>query len=501
MTIFACTQTGDTDPTPTNSPNGNGGTPDDPGSGTNGGDISVPHLPLPDPVTYMAADAGIFGSLSVQGDGSVGRFEQRNADDKLEFTIEIEQEGFYKLEFAIRTHSGFKENNLWVNGNPAGAVSADSNSYDPAAVDRVFFEAGTHTVAITASWGWITVQSLTVIAEAPLADTFFDVPATLVNPNADENALRLMSFLADHYGEVSLAGQQSQGDWRRDHGLFGGEAKLVYEITGKRPAVIGLDFIDYSLSRVERGAPSVYETAAAIEAWENNAIVTFCWHWNAPSPYIDGTWWSAFYTEHSQRGFFKKIMDGDDPEGYQLLIDDIDAISEQLKILRDAGVPILWRPLHEASGGWFWWGTDRESYLKLWKVMFERMNNHHNLTNLIWVWNGQHKDWYPGDEYLDIIGEDVYAANRDYSSQSARFFEAVAYTDAPKMVVLSENGVVFDPAVAKRDGAMWGYWCVWNGEFVNNEDRTEYSKLKEFYASPYAMTHEDLPDLKTYPIR
>jgi len=161
----------------------------------------------------------------------------------------------------------------------------------------------------------------------------------------------------------------------------------------------------------------------------------------------------------------------------------------------------LWRPLHEASGGWFWWGTDRESYLKLWVIMFERMTNHHNLTNLIWVWNGQHIDWYPGDEYVDIIGEDVYANERDYSSQSARFFEAAAYTDAPKMVVLSENGVVFDPVLAKRDGAMWGYWCVWNGEFATTEKQTEFEMLKQFYASEYVITHEDLPDLKTYPIR
>jgi len=492
---FACSNPADTTPTPAPEQNGSNG------QGQESDLDNKKDITLPDPITYMAADAAIYGGLSVMNDGAVGRFEQKDPDDKLEFTVEIEQEGFYKLEFQVKTLGGFKENYLWVNNIPAGALSAESDDFKPASVDRVFFEAGTNTVALTASWGWIAVLSLTVIAEETLDASFFDIPAVLVNPNADDNALRLMSFLTDHYGKVSLAGQQSQGDWRRDHGLFGGEANEIYEITGKRPAVIGLDFIDYSLSRVARNAPSVYETNAAIEAWENNAIVTFCWHWNAPAPYIDGTWWSAFYTDHSQKGFFKKIMDGNDPDGYQLLLDDIDAIAEQLKILRDAGVPVLWRPLHEASGGWFWWGTDRESYLKLWKVLFERMTNHHNLTNLIWVWNGQHKDWYPGDEYLDIIGEDVYANERDYSSQSTRFFEAAAYTEAPKMIVLSENGVVFDPALAKRDSAMWGYWCVWNGEFVTTEKYTEYEKLREFYESEYSMTHEELPDLKTYPIK
>ncbi|MCL2078607.1 MAG: glycoside hydrolase family 26 protein [Oscillospiraceae bacterium] len=325
-------------------------------------------------------------------------------------------------------------------------------------------------------------------------------PKTLVNPNADDNALRLMSFLADQYGKSFLSGQQSQGDWRRDHGLFGGEAQFVYEQTGKRPAVIGLDFIDYSLSRVQRGAPSVYETEAAITAWENGAIVTFCWHWNAPSPYIDGTWYRAFYTEHSTRGFFREIMSGNDPEGYQLLLDDIDAIAKQLIILRDAGVPVLWRPLHEASGGWFWWGTDKDSYLELYKLMFEILTYEHNLTNLIWVWNGQDKDWYPGDEYVDIIGEDIYTSAYDYSSQSAKFFEAAAYTDANKMLVLSENGVLFDPDTAKRDGVTWGYWCVWNGEFATTENNTHFDKLIEFYNHELVLTLDELPDLKTYPI-
>jgi mannan endo-1,4-beta-mannosidase len=193
-------------------------------------------------------------------------------------------------------------------------------------------------------------------------------------------------------------------------------------------------------------------------------------------------------------------MDGNDPEGYQLLLNDIDAIAVHLARLRDAGVPILWRPLHEASGGWFWWGTDRDSYFKLWNLLFERLTFHHQLNNLIWVWNGQHADWYPGDDTVDIIGEDVYAAERDYSSQAAKFFEAAAYTDAPKIIALTENGVLFDPELAMRDGAMWSWWCVWNGDFVRTERLTEFDMLRRVYESDLVLTLEDLPDLKTFPI-
>jgi mannan endo-1,4-beta-mannosidase len=455
---------------------------------------------LPDPVTYMAAEAGIYGSLAVMDDGAVGRFEQRDRDDLLEFTVGIETEGFYRLDFDAKTFGGYKTNYLFINGAPAGEFSADSEDFAPAPVRQVYLTAGANTVGITAHWGWIAIRSLTVSGEEPAEGvSVYEVPIELVNPNADDNALGLMSFLAMQYGLFSLSGQQSQGDRKNDNGLFGGEALFIYEKTGLRPAVIGLDMMDYSLSRAANGERST-ETDAALEAWENNAIVTFCWHWNAPEPYIDGTWWRAFYTTDSKSGFFKKIMDGNDPAGYQLLLDDIDAIAVQLTRLRDAGVPVLWRPLHEAAGGWFWWGTDRESYLKLWALLYDRLTNYHNLTNLIWVWNGQHKDWYPGDDTVDIIGEDIYPGERVYTSQVSKFLEAKAYTQAPKMVAMTENGCLFDPDLAKRDGALWSWWCVWNGDFARTETYTDFDMLKRVYSSEYVLTHEDLPDLKTYPI-
>jgi mannan endo-1,4-beta-mannosidase len=451
--------------------------------------------------TYLASEATLYGSLEVMDDGAVGRFEQKDKDDQLEFVIEIEEKGFYRLEFEARTFGGYKENWLFIDGGLTDKLIADSEDYAPALVRQVWFEAGEHTIWIRAEWGWTAIMSLTVAGEtSPFTEGLYNVPIKLVNPNADDNALGLMSFLAMNYGKVSLAGQQSQGDWGRNNGLFGGEAAFVYEQTGKRPAVIGLDMIDYSLSRVANGNTS-REVEAALEAWENNAIVTFCWHWNAPTPYIDGTWWSAFYTDHSKKGFFKKIMDGDDPAGYQLLLDDIDAIAVQLTRLRDAGVPVLWRPLHEASGGWFWWGTDRDSYLKLYKLLYERLTVEHNLTNLIWVWNGQHREWYPGDEYVDIIGEDVYLNNPHvYTSQINRFLTAAAYTDEPKIIAMTENGALFDPELARRDGAVWSWWCVWNGDFVTTEAHTEFDMLRQVYDSEYVLTLEELPDLKTYPI-
>jgi mannan endo-1,4-beta-mannosidase len=203
-------------------------------------------------------------------------------------------------------------------------------------------------------------------------------------------------------------------------------------------------------------------------------------------------------------------MNGEDSEGYDLLMEDIDAIAKQLLVLQEAGVPVLWRPLHEASGGWFWWGASgAEAYKELYVLLYDKLTNEYGLNNLIWLWNGQDAEWYPGDEYVDIIGEDIYPGEQVYTSQIAKFLEATEYTEADKMVVLSENGCIFDPDLAIRDGAMWGFFATWGGEIVSksgglniySEQYTDIEMLKKVYAHESVLTLDELPDLKTYEIR
>jgi mannan endo-1,4-beta-mannosidase len=333
------------------------------------------------------------------------------------------------------------------------------------------------------------------------------VKRRLANPNANEAAKRLMNYLCDIYGTKLLTGQQI--------GVTSTpEDEVLYRATGKHPAVFGFDFMNDSPSRTERGSIGT-DTELALKWWEEGGIVTFCWHWNAPKDLIDEApdrlWHSGFYTKATTFDL-AKAMDDPHSEDYQLLLRDMDVIAGLLKRLQDAGVPVLWRPLHEASGGWFWWGAKGpEPCIKLWILMFERFTKLHRLNNLIWVWNGQHKDWYPGDEYVDIIGEDIYGGERNYSSQHARFQQALDYTSENKIITLSENGTLPDPDELIRDGAPWAWNCTWYGSFVwekqddgsivYSEKYTELEMLKKFYAHPFTLTREDLPNLRNYPIK
>ena len=190
--------------------------------------------------------------------------------------------------------------------------------------------------------------------------------------------------------------------------------------------------------------------------------------------------------------------------------EDIDNISRMMQRMERENVTVLWRPMHEASGGWFWWGASGpEAYIELYKLLYDRLTNVHGVNNLIWVWNGQDAAWYPGDEYVDIIGEDIYPGEKVYASQSGRFLKALSYTDARKIITLSENGCIPDTDLCIRDNIMWSWWCTWSGEYVlkssgfnkYSEQYTEKSMLKKAYTHENVITRKTLPDLKTYPLR
>ncbi|NIK77227.1 mannan endo-1,4-beta-mannosidase [Paenibacillus castaneae] len=331
----------------------------------------------------------------------------------------------------------------------------------------------------------------------------FNVEPKLVNPNADEQTRRLMTYLCDIYGSRILTGQQI--------GVVSTpELDILHEVTGKYPAVYGFDFMNYSPSRTERGS-ICSDTDIAIDWWKSGGIVTFCWHWNAPKDLIDlppeQSWDRGFYTNATTFDV-QKAMDDSESEEYKLIIRDIDAISAELQRLQDAGVPVLWRPLHEASGGWFWWGAKGAApCIWLWKLMYDRMTNLHKLNHLIWVWNGQHADWYPGDEYVDIIGEDIYPPAGNYESQQERFQTALSYTGTNKIIALSENGPIPDPDLMLRDDVPWAWNCTWYGTFVYttkdgvreySSEFTDREQLIKFYNHPFSITKDELPDLLSY---
>ncbi len=459
---------------------------------------------------YEAEDAAMTGTLEnisesgASGGKVVGKFSE--SDDVLTFTVDIPANGSYDLIFNSMGYGGDKTNKVSIDGEYVGTFVTKADEYNDAVLSKVILTAGKHEVSITKSWGWIAVDYLKIQPAEAIPESAYQVSDTLSDKDATAETKALFSYLCKGYGEQVLSGQVA------DEGLQSDEFKAIYDVTGKKPAILGLDMMDYTPSRNALGAKLSEAVDRAIDFHEENGIITFCWHWNAPGSYIkSGTdeengnprWWGGFYTRNSTFDI-EAVMNGTDPEGKEYLDKDIEGIAKQLNRLQEAGVPVLWRPLHEASGGWFWWGAKgADAYKKLYKYLHDQLTNKYGCHNLIWVWNGQNPDWYPGDEYVDIIGEDLYLDKHVYSASAAKFSEILEYSGGKKMIALTENGVVFDIDNVIAAGTKWAWFNTWNKSFItkNGEFSDEYTEahiLKKTYQSEYVITLDELPDWDTY---
>lgn len=442
------------------------------------------------------------GMQAKSGIGYVGTWDTEGS--RLIFHVEVPVSGTYELEFLTAACDDESYNTVIVNDRTFyEGLHTRSTEFESSTM-KAKLQKGANVITIVSGWGWIYMDCMHVRLSEDISPEMYDVEKTLTNKNASENTRRLMSYLVDQYGEYTLSGQ-----YNNDKGLGSPEIKELYKLTGKYPAIMGFDFVNYSPSRVENGTESK-QTEYAQQWHDMGGVVTFMWHWNAPKDLIDTEelpWWKGFYTEATTFDL-DKALSGTDPLGYEFILRDIDVIAEQLKLLANKDIPVLWRPLHEASGGYFWWGAyGSENYKTLWKLMYDRLTNTHGLNNLIWIFNGQDPDWYPGDEYVDIIAEDVYTEPYDYESHYNRFYRALGYTDKNKMIGLAENGEIPDPDLMYEDNACWLFFITWNDEYIVDKKRkkitdkyNEFDHFIEVYHHDRVITLDELPDLDLYPL-
>jgi hypothetical protein len=318
---------------------------------------------------------------------------------------------------------------------------------------------------------------------------------TLVAPNPSPEAQSLMAYFSDIYGQKILSGQQE--GWRGTN-VLSFELSHITNTTGKLPAVLGLDLA--GVTRTEDSPWRRWRHAAAERAidWYVNrhGIVSLCWHWTAPIGE------RVVYTKDTRFDLRRALAEG--TEEHAAVLRDLDAVAAELKLLQDARVPVLWRPLHEANGRWFWWGAQGpEPCNKLWRLMFERFTSHHKLDNLIWVFSPGAStdlaDWYPGDEYVDIIGQDHYPMDGNHDPAKDIFDQLTAFGHGNKLVGLSENGPIPDPDRLVSAQAGWLFFVTWSGGSLTERNSKEL--LIQAYHHPHVLTLSDLPNLKNYPFK
>ena len=437
--------------------------------------------------TVATARSGYSGTGYVTGLGAEG--------DSLRLAVEGTG-AFVQLRLAIVGGGRFASYEVRLDGDVVADASTTAGaSFREVVVDERRLSAGPHVVTVHGSVDVDYLVVEPVVYEGPAAP-----PPVLSDADATDSARALFAFLLDIYGEHVLAGQQ---DGYQNGAPSTREIDYVESVTGKVPAVGAFDLINYSPTRRANGTNPVGWAEHWIDWAGDDGIVTLMWHWNAPTDLLNTSeqpWWRGFYTEATTFDVEAALAEGPGGERYDLLLRDIDAIAVELQKFEDADLPVLWRPLHEAYGGWFWWGAKGPTpYVELWRLMYDRLVDHHGLHNLIWVHTHRPSDadqaaWYPGDDYVDVVGVDKYVDDPDDVFQ-ADWAMLQDQFGGNKLVALTESGTLPDLTRSADFGVTWGWFAIWEGGFIRDLDP---NRLTEVYTSEVVLTRDELPAWRSY---
>jgi mannan endo-1,4-beta-mannosidase len=314
-----------------------------------------------------------------------------------------------------------------------------------------------------------------------------------VTPQASPEAAALLQLLYDISGKYTLTGQHNFPNTKSRNSQFA--SKYI----GKTPVIFGSDWghakagdSDSYLAR-----PDIVQEA--IRQHRLGAIVALCWHAVPPTadepitfrqmPGSDPKMLKSVQGKLLDEQF-KDVLTPGTPL-YNHWCAQVDEIAVFLKQLEDAHVPVLWRPYHEMNGDWFWWGgrTGQYSTIALYKQLFDRLVNHHHLTNLVWVWSMDrpstperaHALFFPGTEFVDVLALDVYGSDFKQS-----YYDSIAALSQGKPMALAEVGTPPSPEILKQQ-PRWAYYMTW-ASMVRNTSKAEYAALMQ---DPQVLSLED----------
>ena len=345
-----------------------------------------------------------------------------------------------------------------------------------------------------------------------------------VNPDASPQAREVLAFLYEIQGKYTLSGEHN----------FASDLKryddVVWEMTLKHPVVWGSDFsfsatgewarryqhagplnlsvpferpcVDTGLS-VEEARQGIVNEAIAKAA--EGRLITLMWHCCDPR-YAEGNVcdgahvWTLKENAPSWAEWDSLCTPG--TRIHEAWEREMDTVIPYLAQLRDAGVPVLWRPYHEMNGEWFWWGgkPGENGFKRLWIMTYEYFTAK-GLNNLLWVWDPNaprvkenddafpYPDYYPGNEYVDVLAADVYS----YDYKQSHHDELVVLGDG-KPIALGEIGQLPKEGPELFEAQpRWTWFMVW-GYFIDGHrgDENHLATVRALYDAPNVLTLDEI---------
>lgn len=222
----------------------------------------------------------------------------------------------------------------------------------------------------------------------------------------------------------------------------------VKDVCGDYPAVYG-----WELGHLELGDAYSLDSVHfdKIQGWiktvyERGGVNTISWHLR--NPLTGGSSWDV-----SSKEVVKSILPGGEKhEVFKGYLDHLAKFLIALKTDNGTYIPILFRPFHEHTGSWFWWGKDLcsvDDYKALWHFTVDYLQNEKNIHHLIYAYStdrfktsDEYLERYPGDDIIDILGFDLYDRGPDYPTVLKNCLETVTKlaSEKGKIATVSESG-------------------------------------------------------------
>lgn len=493
-------------------------------------------------ITKYEFEDGTLSGCTVQESGTE-RYQEGASGDKFVFlenggeiasvTVNVPETGMYEVELCFSSPYGDKIHNLLVNDVDQGQISCpttEGSTWETLSLGSVKLNAGDNTIGIKSSWGWTNLDYITV--ETATLPTIQATDTVCADPDIIPEAQNLMNYMASVYGNHILSGQQEIYMYGPHD--FEYEFNYIEDVTGELPAIRAFDYLNEAniLYGSEDG------TTDRMIDWVKNkgGIITASWHVTVPKDFTNFTlgetkvdWSQATYgvwqdgsnntIPATDFDTSKILEEGTKEREYWMAC--LAKLAESIQKLEDENIPLIFRPLHEAEGGggengsWFFWGQDGSAvYKELWKLTYNTLVNDYDLHNIIWEWNSYNyatsADWYPGDDYVDIIAYDKYnctnwstgqpVLEHNVSAISSTFYGIMEKYDSKKMVAMSENDSIptLENILAEKAG--WLYFCPWydggsdNINFLSNPIFNTKEDLTTMYQSDYCITLDELPE-------
>lgn len=345
------------------------------------------------------------------------------------------------------------------------------------------------------------------------------------DPSATPETVTLLKGMKEAVHKGIMFGHQDALAYGIDWIYPDGESD-VKRVCSDYPAVYGMDLggLELGSSHNLDSVPFQNQKTFVREIHSRGGITTFSWH--SRNPLTGGNTWDI-----SSGKVVASVLPGG--EKHELYKQWLDILSEFFLSLKDAEgklIPVIFRPYHEHTGSWFWWGQTlctTEEFVSLWRFTFDHLTETNHVHNLLWAYSSsgdvkseeEFVERYPGDGYVDLVGFDYYqmpeAGNSSFTSSVNEKLEIITAMAAKhnKIAALTEAGYEAIPDSTWWTTALWpaiknhkiSYVLMWrnaidrpNHFYAPWPGQASADDFIDFFDLPETIFQQELTEMNIY---